>query len=578
MENIVTIIKNVVSTNMVYILIAVLVIILILTYIMHCLKVKKAKTMFSEQTSRFTTLKNVPLSFKYNKAVALARVNEDVKRKLDDARDDFENTQEQIKECDVIYVEIDDLLYEKKAKSALNEMAKYEERLVACEEVVNKFSLFLDELLEQENAQRELINKLKEQFRNLKFEINNNMHSYPICEEFIEKRILKIEGMFSNFEEWMYASEFDKASQKQIEIKSNLKEFEIISRNLAVIYERSKGILPRALEEVSSFYMILKNDEAFLKHLNCEDKFKKISDDLNESLNKLSLGVIEGLIETLNECENEINIINNDLNEEDKAMKYINEHAHLLLEDIKKITIVAETNKKKYEEVCLKFGLKNMQETLNDIDQEMQLVLQSKVMFEDKLEAKETANSLLKEDYEELLKAYVLFKGNVENVRNTLNNACADEERARKQNVKLQLLINDINCKIKKYRLPVINDQYETDLEKSSEYIRKIRSYLEEQPLNVIELNATLNEAMEFIYTLFNNVNDLIGMANLVENAIVFGNRYRSSHPEIDSELTRAEVCYRHGQYTKALRITIKAIEKLHPGTYDKIVNGKVGV
>ncbi len=51
----------------------------------------------------------------------------------------------------------------------------------------------------------------------------------------------------------------------------------------------------------------------------------------------------------------------------------------------------------------------------------------------------------------------------------------------------------------------------------------------------------------------------------MVENTIVFGNRYRSTYADIDSELTRAELCFRNGQYTKALKIGIQCIEKIHP-------------
>ena len=90
-------------------------------------------------------------------------------------------------------------------------------------------------------------------------------------------------------------------------------------------------------------------------------------------------------------------------------------------------------------------------------------------------------------------------------------------------------------------------------------------------------LNEKLKEAIDFVYTLFNSVNNLVGMAIMVENTIVFGNRYRSTYPEIDSELTRAELCFRNGQYTKALKIAIQTIEKLHPGSYEHLIRKTQG-
>ncbi len=58
----------------------------------------------------------------------------------------------------------------------------------------------------------------------------------------------------------------------------------------------------------------------------------------------------------------------------------------------------------------------------------------------------------------------------------------------------------------------------------------------------------------------------------MVENTIVFGNRYRSTYSDIDSELTRSELCFRNGEYTQALTIAIATIEKIHPGNYEKMV------
>jgi len=145
----------------------------------------------------------------------------------------------------------------------------------------------------------------------------------------------------------------------------------------------------------------------------------------------------------------------------------------------------------------------------------------------------------------------------------------------KKQLVKLQLIVNEIRVKMSKHRLPSVSKKYNDDLHKANTMIRDISCILDNTPLDVKRLNAELRTAIDFIYTLYNSVNNLVGMAIMVENAIVFGNRYRSSYPDIDSELTRAELCFRNGQYTKALKIGIQAIEKMHPGAYENLLNKK---
>ena len=123
--------------------------------------------------------------------------------------------------------------------------------------------------------------------------------------------------------------------------------------------------------------------------------------------------------------------------------------------------------------------------------------------------------------------------------------------------------------------LPSISDQFNEDIEEGERLITRVSDVLSHSPLDVQTLNADLQEAIDFIYKLYNNANNLIGIAIMVENAIVFGNRFRSSYPEMDSELTRAELCFQNGEYTKALKVAIQAIESLHPGIYEKLVARK---
>ena len=73
-----------------------------------------------------------------------------------------------------------------------------------------------------------------------------------------------------------------------------------------------------------------------------------------------------------------------------------------------------------------------------------------------------------------------------------------------------------------------------------------------------------------------NNVNNIVGMAIMVENAIVFGNKYRSTYPEVDRDLSNAEFSYINGEYTKALTMAISCMETLFPNTAnEKILENK---
>jgi septation ring formation regulator len=90
--------------------------------------------------------------------------------------------------------------------------------------------------------------------------------------------------------------------------------------------------------------------------------------------------------------------------------------------------------------------------------------------------------------------------------------------------------------------------------------------------LNINLLNATVTDAIDTIYKLYNNVNNIVGTVEMVENAIVFGNKYRTAYPEIDDQLTRSELMFHNGDYTEAIKVAIGAIEKVHPISYEKLI------
>ena len=124
-----------------------------------------------------------------------------------------------------------------------------------------------------------------------------------------------------------------------------------------------------------------------------------------------------------------------------------------------------------------------------------------------------------------------------------------------------------IDAKVREYRLPAIADSYKDDLAEGRARVARIKELLAAVPLDIDELNSTLDESIDFIYKFYNNVNNVVGMASMVENAIVFGNKYRSSYPEVERDLSMAEFSYLTGEYTKALTMTISCMEKLFPNS-----------
>ena len=91
--------------------------------------------------------------------------------------------------------------------------------------------------------------------------------------------------------------------------------------------------------------------------------------------------------------------------------------------------------------------------------------------------------------------------------------------------------------------------------------------------IDVKTLNATVSEAIDYIYKLHNNVNNLVGVVDMCENALVYANKFRAFVPDIDAELTRAELSFNNGQYTQALTTIINSIDRYRPNVaYEEMI------
>lgn len=552
-------------------------VILILLIIFTVLNTKKVKKQLNEAEMNYNSLKSIPLPFKLNKAVALSRVNSAVAESVERSRNEFDIVQEQLKEASVYLGEIDDLIYVHKVKQAKRQLKELQELLENCSVGVHKLSTSLDNILEQESAQREQINKLKNQFRIDKEIIRDNRENYNSGIEVLEARVTSIEKMFSTFEEWMFASEFAKAGTQQVEISEAMKELEQLMDEFPALYEEAKLSLPKAIDETGYVYAQARNQGVYLEHLEAKRNLETVTAMLKDDLGRLAEGQIEGVMYSLLECEKRLQQLKEQIDREVKASEDFTASYEPLLNDIQTMNENIIKLRDLYEKVKIRFGFENLNDSLDAIDRMMSEVLIARDKLKDSAANQAIPATTLMLSMNELKQHCKELLDELGKVKKKLDTACADEERAKKQLLKLQLIVNEITVKINKNRLPSISLKYEEDLRKANLIINEINCLLEATPLDVARLNEKLKEAIDFVYTLFNSVNNLVGMAIMVENTIVFGNRYRSTYPEIDSELTRTELCFRNGQYTKALKIAIQTIEKLHPGSYEKLIRKTQG-
>lgn len=548
----------------------VLFLVIVVLLVLRKRRINRFRKSLSELEVRYNSIKSIPLSFKLNKAVALARVDEKLSNRINDYKDQFDTIHVNLKQITELLSEMEDNIIAGNLKAVkLNEMDLYG-MLERGLNDVTKFDQELDAILQQETQQRDEINKHKEKFREIKNILNQKYNLYDFSIDKLNEEATNIENEFTNFEELMYASEFHKANEVVSDIAKGLDNLQSLLDELPELLTIARGAIPQAIDKVSEAYSRCKQKGLYLQHLDVAKNIEVITETLKQDMAQLRVGAVDGVANNLTEYQTRLAQLLTQIDREDRAydeMSALKDQAFSLVDETRaSLTQIRQI----YLRVSTRYGFDNIEERLNGYDKQLNELDKVKAkllkLIKDYTIPASTILISLKEFDQEINTLALELK----ELRNSLDVVRSDEERAKKQLLKLHLIMNEIQVKIRKHRLPTISNEYEGDVRKAYEYIKTIEGLLEEAPLNTILLSSTLTEAIDYIYLLYNNVNNLVGMAIMVENTIVFGNKFRSSFIDIDSELTRAELNFRNGEYTQALTIAMNAIEKLNLESYEE--------
>lgn len=565
-------VREILSDIRVIIAIAVLVVLLIIWFVVQRIRSNKYRKQLHELEVKYNSIKSVPLSFKLNKAVAISRVDPDSMNKVAQTKDDFDKAQANLRQMSQTLAETEDAILVGKLKKAKNNLADLRASVALGEKQVSELDRFLDTILEKETAQREEVTELKNKFRELKNEAQENSARLSQVWPAVEQKISDTERMFSAFEEWMYASDFEKASKELAGIKTSLAGLKDMVNNLPALLEDLVGVVPQLMQSVYSNYKTKRANGVYLRHLNIDRRCSEINNGLRDDLARLKSGNTDNIREHIAEYKQKLNEMDAQIQAEAES----NEQVKVLAEETSNLFAEAEKNceyvSRQYEKMSVRFGLEDLENGIKTQVSELEELRRKKPEVFSLYDSRETPASEVYDAMRELNTSVSICNDALAEMKGRIDNATGDEDRAKKQLLKLQVIMNQMQVKIRKYKLPSISEQYEEDMNRANSYIHSLEGLISETPLNVQLLNSTLKEAIDFIYKLYNNVNNVVATVAMVENTIVFGNRYRSTYSDIDSELTRSELCFRNGEYTQALSIAIGTIEKIHPGNYENMI------
>lgn len=548
----------------------IVVVLIIIIVMVNNTKRAKLKKEVDDLYVRFNTIKTVPIAFKLNKAQAMAKRNDETASGVQYYYEQYEQAEKKINNIQDKLNIIDDDMMAKDYKSVKDKLQEVFEAIVDCEAEIKKIDDFLEEFSKKDNEQREYASTLKEKYRLIKNTIQENAGVLSIAYSGLEQQLQECEELFSTSEEWMYVSDYVSAQNDLDKINEKLETIKVNANAVPKCVNDVIGVIPEMLDRFKREYALTRQRGVYIAHLNIDESLEKIDNTLKQDNNKLVKADTVGIRENCAESKKLINDLNESLEVENRSFIEAKETNNRALEHINDLKKVESYVRIAYDKDSLRFGLEDLRPFLKQQRENIEkFLIRHKDISEEVASCIKPASEILV-DAEKLCEDIESDKKNLYTYKTIIDKSADGETRAASQLIKLQLVVSETETKISKYRLPIISESYKNDLKKSREYIAKLRKLLSEIPIDIDELNVVLDEAIDFIYKFHNNVNNIVGMAIMAENTIVFGNKYRSTYPEIDQELSKAEFQYLNGEYTKAMKTALTCMETLFPDDADE--------
>ena len=432
----------------------------------------------------------------------------------------------------------------------------------------------IEKVTEIENIQRVEIIRVKGKYR----EVGNEYEKIRVkVEEFVPHALemfKELDDDFVKLETLMNNQMFADAKNFTEEIENRIDSLQENLKDLPSYVYVVSDLLPSKIDKVDELITSLEGDEYALEEMNIAARRQEVDEQMEESIAHVKNVDIKGAAEVLEPLTGLIEELVIDLGKELDSYKRFKEKWRESYNELQRLTDVYQNTMKEYHRLITEFV----------IDEEV--VISKK--YEEFKQIQKYANDLI-EQMESGHFAYANMLEHVENLYDRMMQHDTYLEEFEKQkedidtkNQKTEELLENINIvlleiksEIKNEHLPLVNDSYRDYIADSYNKVEEIKHFKAHKPVVLNELCAKVEGARDVIYKLYDNVHNMIVTAGMVEDAIVYANRYRSMFLEVNTELTKAEVLFRNGEYRNALQVAVDILERLEPGKYEELIKRK---
>ncbi len=554
----------------------ILVALIIFMIVYHSIKLKIYRQEILDLQNQINGIKTLPLQYRLGRVQSIAKNMPEVAEEYEQFTKDFEKiTEFQKNELGVLVNEVDESLFYGKTRGIKKKLTLIHEMTQRYDHDAKDLLTRIEKVTEIENIQRVEIIRVKGKYR----EVGNEYEKIRVkVEEFVPHALemfKELDDDFVKLETLMNNQMFADAKNFTEEIENRIDSLQENLKDLPSYVYVVSDLLPSKIDKVDELITSLEGDEYALEEMNIAARRQEVDEQMEESIAHVKNVDIKGAAEVLEPLTGLIEELVIDLGKELDSYKQFKEKWRESYNELQRLTDVYQNTMKEYRRLFTEFV----------IDEE-EVVISKK--YEEFKQIQEDANDLI-EQMESGHFAYANMLEHVENLYDRMmqHDTYLEEFEKQKEDIEtknqkteellenINIVLLEIKSEIKNEHLPLVNDSYRDYIADSYNKVEEIKRFKAHKPVVLNELCAKVEGARDVIYKLYDNVHNMIVTAGMVEDAIVYANRYRSMFLEVNTELTKAEVLFRNGEYRNALQVAVDILERLEPGKYEELIKRK---
>ena len=434
------------------------------------------------------------------------------------------------------------------------------------EDKVNTLDNDLYNLIKPEEDSRQLILKLKENYRRVKQTFYANSSDLDLVSSSINQVFDKLDQMFVDFETHIESAEYDEAQSLLPTIGKVVNALESALSQLPNLCILVNNVVPEKIADLKKKYEEVEALGLPLYNLAFTVKIGEWKNDLEVIRKRLIKLELTNIMESLDALQSEIEEVQEQLNHEQDDKDYFESHNAEVYKNVIEL-------EKVFLKICsILPGVyatylvpDDKKEKVEELRQTMNVLSTTKQSLDNFIHSSlKQPFSTLKNKLDELEAQYNKAKEGIEEFKKYVEFLKGSSEEAYTLVFVYYYRLKQCESVLREIALPLFTQQYKVRIEDCYDLLNDIDRTVKVQPIAVDAINEKVDILKATANALFDDVENKFREMQLAESAIVYANRDRNHQDDVHQQLCLLEESFAHGEFVKVYHDANAIFKRMH--------------